>query len=110
MAERRASVLEVAVTRAGIMKGARAADVVVSWTIAAGADGGDLLPGAEVTSAVRAHAEYWRQSERTSWRDLRRFREVFPEETSPARLAAVLLAAVDERTEARLVGAPVLVI
>lgn len=89
------SLLEVAVRRAGLRKGAKAVEVVSTWAIATAKVGHEL--GAhekgDLSSAIREYAAYWKLSERTAWRDLGRFREVFPEEESPARLAALVAGA-----------------
>lgn len=86
------SVLELAVRRGGLWKGARAAEVIVAWAIAEQELGHELGGGA-IEAGVREYAEYWKQSERTAWRELRRFREVFREDQTPARLARLVRAA-----------------
>jgi hypothetical protein len=43
-----------------------------------------------VNAAVQEFDRYWMSSERTTWRRLNTFREVFPEYESPAEFAEVL--------------------
>jgi hypothetical protein len=108
VSERRVSLMDLAIHRGGIIKGARACAVVTSWALAVDALGHELGHGS-LSEAVSEYADYWHKSERTAWRELGRFREVFgEEEESPARLATIMLAAVQERTEAKLASAPVL--
>lgn len=96
---RNMSLLEYALRRGGVIKGAKSVEVVITWAIATQELGHEL--GSEDTgslsAAVREFGEYWRLSERTAWRDLHRFRAVFPEEESPARLAAVVIRTAGER-------------
>lgn len=108
--ERGVSLLQVAVQRAGLRKGSKAAVAVVSWTIAVQALERPLGEpgGGHLTAAVREYAAWWKISERGAWRDLQRFAAAFPEETSPARLAGVLAAALDRRAAERDVAAPLL--
>lgn len=89
------------IERGGILKGARAAEVIMSWAIAE-QKLGHQLGGGELSAAIREHAEFWRQTERTSWNELRRFHEVWPksEEPSPARLAGQALAASSSHAQA----------
>jgi len=96
------TLLEMAVRRAGVFKGARAAGVVLSWALAVRELGHELGEdeGGHLTAAVREYSTYWKHTDRTGWRDVRRFKEVFGED-SPARLAAVVNAAADVRTVSR---------
>jgi hypothetical protein len=87
------SVLEYAVRRGGIRRGTQAATLVESWLIASRKLGHELGQGEGVTAAVREYASYWKRSERTAWRELDRFREVFPEEATPERIVQLLLRA-----------------
>ena len=101
------SLLQVTAQRVGVMAGGRAAAVVAEWAIATHKLGHELGQGGDVTAAVREYAAYWRHSERTAWRQLARFREVFPEEESPARLAGLVLE-VSDASERRLATVPAL--
>ena len=103
------SVLQLTAQRAGVMRGGRAAAVIIEWAIATARLGHELGQGADLSAAVREYGRYWRHSERTAWRQLARFREVFPEEESPARLAALLLE-VSDATERRLATVPALAV
>lgn len=105
------SLLAIAVQRAGLFKGGRAALVVVQWAVARQGLGRPLgeEEGGHVSAAVRDYAAWWRESERTGWRDLRRFRQAFPEEETPERLAALLGEVAAERAEA-VINAPLLAV
>jgi hypothetical protein len=96
---KRDSLTNVAVRNAGLLKGSQAAAVVVSWAVAEVELGHKLghAEGGHLTAAVREYADHWRMSERTAWRELRRFKAAFPGEEHPGRLAAVLRSAVDLR-------------
>lgn len=96
MADER-SLLEHAVVRGGVVRGSQAASVVVQWAIAQRELGHDLGEGQGISAAVREFAAYWRKSERTAWRDVRRFRAVFPEHETPASLAATFLGLMRQR-------------
>lgn len=99
-------ILAIAIARAGMWKGARACSLLVTWAVAERRLGHDL--GSDDTgtlsAAIREHAKYWRQGERTVWRDLAAWHEAFPGEQSPADLARQLLAVYDlqltKRTDA----------
>jgi hypothetical protein len=90
--EQSATLLEVALKRAGVMKGARATEFVIAWGTAVSKLGHELgaAEGGHLSAAMREYASYWKVHERTAWRELHRFREVFPEEESPARLVVLL--------------------
>jgi hypothetical protein len=94
--------MAAAIERVGVVHGSRAVAVVVAWATAE-RDLGHALgaaDGAHLTAAVREYAEYWRRSQRTAWREVKRFRAAFPEEESPARLAGELERRSDARREA----------
>lgn len=80
----------VAFTNAGVVTAGRAMSVLLCWGIAERALGRELGNGEGISAAVREYTEWWKQSERTTWRDLRAFRKAFPSEESPAALAAQL--------------------
>lgn len=96
------SLLEVCVRNGGIRKGAKAAEVIVAWAIAEQKLGRRLGEGIRregVSAAVCDYAKYWKMAERTAWRDLERFREVFPDDESPEHLASVLRAVMEQNGE-----------
>jgi len=79
------TLLEVCIARGGYLRGARVAEFVIEWTIAAD----DL--GHQPSANEFAH--WWRdRSERTTWRRLAQFKQVFPEFENPAPIAEQLLA------------------
>jgi hypothetical protein len=79
--------LEVAVSNGGLRKGMRGAQFALEWAIVV-ADQGEFPES--VTEQVRTYCEWWQASERTAWHHLAEFREAFPGEQSPARLAVEL--------------------
>jgi len=85
--------LGIAIGRAGMWKGARACSLLVTWAVAERRLGHKL--GSEeagtLSAAIREHAKYWHEGERTVWRDLAAWHEAFPGEESPAELALQLL-------------------
>lgn len=89
--------LEHAIERGGVKRGAQAAAFVQSWAAATEALGHELGEGEHLTAALQEYAAFWRVSERTAWNELHRFRGVFPAEQSPARLARLLADARDSR-------------
>lgn len=98
--------LGLAIARAGMWQGTRAASFLITWAIAERKLGHHL--GADETgslsAAIREHAKYWRVSERTSWRDLTAWQAAFPGVESPADVAPQLLELYDvelsKRTDA----------
>ena len=64
------------------VKAAEACTTIWTWAITAH----ELGRWPEVTE----HARHWRQTERTSYRELALFRRAFPTEHTPQRLAGVL--------------------
>jgi len=101
-----APLLGVAIGRAGMWKGTRACSFLVTWAIAQRKLGHELGANdtGSLSAAIREHAKYWRQSERTSWRDLTAWQASFPMEPSPATMASQLLRVYDvelaKRTDA----------
>lgn len=83
------TVLGTALSNAGIRKGMRGAQFLLEWAIAA-ADGVEF--DGSVTEQLRAYIDWWddQVNERTAWRRLADFRESFPDEDTPARLAVQL--------------------
>nr|CRY96445.1 hypothetical protein [uncultured prokaryote] len=80
----------VAIRNAGVVQGARALGIVALWAIAIAKNDGHPL-GENLTLSLRSYSDYWRQSDRTSWRDLKVFRAAFPDEADPQRLALRLV-------------------
>ena len=91
------TLLEVCVSAAGgdlraIPKGMRVCEFIMEWTLATKALGHD--------PSVSEFGRWWKHSERqqnTVWRRLREFRQLFPDETTPERFAALII----EHSEAR---------
>ncbi len=78
------TLLEVCIARGGYLRGARVAEFVIEWTIAADQLGHQ--------PSVREFSHWWKdKSERTTWRRLDDFKTVFPEFDNPAPIAAQLL-------------------
>ncbi len=108
--------LGIAIARAGMWKGPRACSFLVTWAIAERRLGHEL--GSEDTgslsAAIREHAKYWHQGERTVWRDLAAWHLAFPGEESPAVLARQLVDVYDfelsKRTDALGAAARLMVI
>lgn len=95
------SLLEVCIARGGLLRGALVAEFVIEWTIAA-ADLGHQ-------PSVNEFAHWWRdRSERTTWRRLAAFKQVFPEFDNPAPIAEQLLAE-HGRVELKITTAQVVV-
>jgi hypothetical protein len=85
------SLLAVAGYNAGVMKAAQGVTFLATWFIAEQMEEQPLGgAGATLTEAMTAHADYWNQSQRTSFRELRAFRACFPGEEDPRRMAAEL--------------------
>jgi hypothetical protein len=97
----RGSLLSVAAARVGTLRAYRVVAFMVEWHMARAALDRDEL-------TVEEFAEWWRVHVRTAYRDQARFREAFPEETTPDRLLDLALAAWDERSGIEgLAGVPV---
>ncbi len=75
-----------AVAELGPLKGARVVAFMVAWETSRSALGDAWPVDAGVDVQLGAHADWWRESKRTAWRDLRRFRACFPGEDTPTRL------------------------
>jgi len=78
------TLLEVCVARGGYVRGARVAQFIVEWTIAASDLG--------YQPSVNEFAHWWKDvSERTTWNRLRDFHRLFPEYANPAPIAELLI-------------------
>lgn len=81
------SVLEVAVANAGLRRGMRGTQFLLEWAVVI-ADGVEFSGG--VTDQIRTYVAWWDENERSAWRHLKEFKEAFPGEETPARMAAHL--------------------
>jgi hypothetical protein len=75
----------------GYRKGTKAAAFIVAWGLYS-----DSLGEGEPWS-VEAYADYWRESHSTAYRELRVFREAFPEDSYPFRVWGVIRDSVEAR-------------
>jgi hypothetical protein len=82
------TLLEVAVARGGLVKGPRAVSMVVGWVVA------EEMLGHPPT--LEEYAEWWKMSRATAFREQAAFRQCFPEETTPQRIADLVKARRDE--------------
>ena len=104
MAERRVTLLQLATDRVGTVRGAKVLAFMIVWEMAREAVGSEWPEG--IGAQVRVYSEWWRQDVRTGWRELARFREAFPGESTPTRLMqAAKRARWDERRGVRGLGA-----
>ena len=91
------SLLEVCVAAAGgdvkaIRKGAQVCEFILEWTYATKALGHD--PG------IDEFGKWWKHSDkeqRTAWLRLKEFRQLFPDEKTPARFADLIIEAKENR-------------
>lgn len=76
---RRDSLLGYAYARTGsVVKASNVVAFMVSWDVCRRSLGHE--------PTVAEYSEWWRQSERGSYKELARFREVFPDERNPSRI------------------------
>lgn len=108
--EQTTSILAVAVQRAGLRRGSQAAAMVAAWAIAEHELGHELGEDGSLSAAVREYAAWWKQSERTAWRELQAFKAAFPEEGTPGRLAGLLHDVANTRRQEAVFTAPVLAV
>ena len=73
------TIMEVCISRAGVLKGARVASFIASWAIASQA------LDREIT--LEEYADWWNENERTAYRHQASFREVFPHLATPQPIA-----------------------
>lgn len=85
------TLMQLAVRNAGLRVGSRALSTLAAWAIAEATLGrplgADVVGHGHTTAAVREYSKWWKQSERSTWRDLHAFEKAFGEKT-PARLVA----------------------
>jgi hypothetical protein len=86
-----------AATRLGPLKGSRVLTFMIAWDVARREVGDDLT--------VAAYAEWWKLSERTAWRELATFHELFPDERNPTRIMRELQGQWESRRGVRGLGA-----
>jgi hypothetical protein len=85
------TLLQIAAARVGVIRAYRVVAFMVEWSMARRALGQETL-------TVEEFAEWWRIHVRTAYREQARFREAFPDETTPDRLVDHALTVWDERT------------
>lgn len=69
------TLLELAISRQGIVKGSQTMTFIVSWGMADQAHGGPIT--------LEEYAAHWKVSRATAFREQARFREAFPEHATP---------------------------
>ncbi len=79
------TLLEHAVARQGLRKGAATMSFIVAWSIASTSEGGPIT--------LEQYAKYWKESRATSFREQARFRECFPDEATPQAMIDRMAAA-----------------
>lgn len=101
------SLMAVCIERVGYLRTGRVLQVILCWAMAIRDYEGEW-PSGEYRGMQERRLElveaYWLSSRPTMFRDLKRFREAFPDEVDPTRIALVVLdqVAVDlERVEQR---------
>jgi hypothetical protein len=78
----RPTLQQLAAVRVGQIAGARVVAFIVQWAIAVEAVGHSLT--------LEEYADWWHASRSTVFREQARFREAFPDETTPQRLVDLL--------------------
>lgn len=85
MAKKQArTLIEVAVARAGLMRGSRVTKFVTEWTLVVQAVGHPIT--------LAEFAEWWSEPMSTAYRRQAQFREVFPELETPQPIADLVIA------------------
>ncbi len=87
----RQSLAQQAGARVGVWKAGRVLAFMVQWETARASLRDDWPDG--LSAQVAAYSEWWRDTERTGWNELRRFRAAFPGEQTPTRLMEAAAAA-----------------
>lgn len=94
---RRDSLLGVAYARTGsVVKAANVISFMVAWDICRQSLGHE--------PTVAEYSEWWRQTERGSYKELARFREVFPDERNPSRILDLVADEWDRSRGAKALG------
>lgn len=87
------SLATIASSRVGALRAGRVLGFMVAWEMARAALGDDWPGDDGISAQVAAYADWWRESERTAWRNVDRFRAAFPGEDTPTRIMAAAAAA-----------------
>ena len=90
------TLLEVAMARVGIRRGAKVLAFMIAWNLVRSELGRE--------PDIEEYAEWWRTSIRTAYREQAMFRDAFPGETNPARLMDAAQGAWDEKKGVRGLG------
>ncbi len=90
------TLLELCLARGGVLKGGRVQAFIAQWTIATAALGRPIT--------VIEYAEWWRESERTTYRHQACFRELFPDHDTPQVIADAAIATQEDATRAGIKG------
>lgn len=91
--QREPSLLEVCISRVGVIRGSNVVVTVGLWALAMAQAGAEWPSGDDrgaATERVRRYQQAAVLRERTAWRHLRAFRECFPGEEDPSRIVQVL--------------------
>lgn len=83
------TLMEVAIARQGIRKGASVVGFIVSWAIACEA--------VEHPLTLDEYAEWWKESPATAYRQQARFRETFPGHATPQVIVDAMLTHAEAR-------------
>lgn len=78
------SLAQIAIGKKGVIKGSRVLAFILCWGIAEEALGHP--------PTVEEYADWWKESRSTAFREQARFRECFPQETTPQRIVDLLQA------------------
>lgn len=87
------SLAAVAQKRVGSLRAGRVLAFMVAWETARASLGDEWPADQGISAQVYAYGAWWRESERTAWRELERFRAAFPDEQTPTRLMDAAAAA-----------------
>jgi hypothetical protein len=91
------SLMEYAIRRVGVRKGAQVVAFMLAW------EGTRRELGRDPT--LDEYRESWKVSRATAFREQARFRECFPQEENPSRLLDALLSVREERRTVKALGA-----
>src|SRR5919205_295819 len=96
MAREPRTLLELAVARVGMRRGARVLAFMIAWDVVRKELGRE--------PSIEEYGEWWRTSVRTAYREQALFRDAFPGEENPARLMDSAKGEWDERKGVRGLG------
>lgn len=91
--KRHPSLAQIVMGRMGVLQGGRVMTFILCWAIAEEAIG--HVP------TVEEYADWWKESRATAYREQARFRQCFPEESTPQRIVDLLK---EQRTDWRRRG------